>query len=408
MAAFRFRLNSGVPPLSIEDWRAKARRTVPDMAWSYIDGGADDMATLAANRSGFGRWRLRQRSLTGEARPDLSARIARTSLSLPLALAPVGAAGLAHWTGDIAAARAAESCGTRAALSTASSYSLEEVGEATRENHWFQLYPIGSRARMAELMKRAWLAGFDALFVTVDVPTRGNREDEARWTFTLPWTVTPPRALHMARHWKWVYQTLRHRRIASPHYLEMAAKEAAAENSGAAGPLSGLTDAVSSKESLARLMKADLDWDDVAWMRDQWTGPFYLKGILDPDDAAQAIDRIGADGVVVSNHGGRQLDHCLASIDALPAIAARIGDRADVYLDGGVRRGTDVIKALCLGAQGVFIGRPFVYGLAADGEDGVRSVLDIFRQELERDMILMGCGAIADLGRSWLIEGDAA
>lgn len=408
MSTFRFRLNSGVPPISVDDWRTKARNTVPDMAWSYLDGGSDDEVTLAANMSGFGRWRLRQRALTGQDKPDLTAPMAGAQLSMPLALAPVGATGLAHWTGDVAAARAAESCGTRAVLSTASSYSLEEVGEATEENHWFQLYPIGGRDRMAELMERARVAGFDALFVTVDVPVRGNREDEARWSFALPWTVTPSRAFHMLRHWRWVYQTLRHKRISSPHYLEVAAKVAAAERAKLPGVTAGLVEAAASKETLASLMQADLDWDDVAWMRNQWKGRFYLKGILDPDDAAQAVDRIGADGVVVSNHGGRQLDHCLATIDALPAIADRIGDRAEVYLDSGVRRGTDVIKALCLGADGVFVGRPFVYGLAADGENGVRSVLNIFREELKRNLIMMGCRSVAQLDRSWIVEGGGA
>jgi isopentenyl diphosphate isomerase/L-lactate dehydrogenase-like FMN-dependent dehydrogenase len=404
MTTFRFRLTSDVPPLCVEDWRALARRRVPDLAWSYLDGGAEDRVTLSANRSGFGNWRLRQKMLTGLVTPDLGTTIAGTALSLPVALAPVGATGLAHWTGDVAAARAAESCGTRATLSTASSYSLEEVGAATSENHWFQLYPLGGRERMAWLMNRARDAGFDALFVTVDVPVRGNREDEARWSFALPWTVTPRRALHMARHARWVWQALHHKRLSSPHYLEAAAL-AAADSARARGLTSGIADAVASKESLAALMKPDLDWDDIAWMRDTWKGRFYVKGLLDADDAARAVDAIGADGVVVSNHGGRQLDHTLASIDALPAIATRLGGRGDVYLDGGVRRGTDVVKALCLGARGVFIGRPFVYGLAAGGEQGVRSVLEIFRAEIARTLVLMGCPSVSQLDRSWLVEG---
>jgi L-lactate dehydrogenase (cytochrome)/(S)-mandelate dehydrogenase len=148
----------------------------------------------------------------------------------------------------------------------------------------------------------------------------------------------------------------------------------------------------------------ELDWDDVAFIRDNWNGPLYIKGILDADDAAMAVDKIGAEGVVVSNHGGRQLDRCLASIDALPAIVERIGDRAEVYLDGGVRRGTDVITALCLGAKGVFIGRPYLYGLICEGESGVRSVLEIFREEITRNLVLMGCPSVADLDRSWLVR----
>jgi L-lactate dehydrogenase (cytochrome)/(S)-mandelate dehydrogenase len=354
----------------------------------------------------FRAWRLRQRVLTGLSNPDLTAKIARTQVSMPVALAPVGAMGLGHYTGDAAAARAAEACGTRLVLSTASSYNLEEVGAATQENHWFQLYPIGGRERLAKLLDRARAAGFTALFVTVDVITLGNREGERRWNFVLPWTVTPRRALHMLPHWKWIYQTLKYKRIAASHYLDMA-KEVAEEAQPAKGRLGqGIADAVASREALASLMMGELDWDDIAFIRDRWKGPLYIKGILDPDDAALAVDKIGADGVVVSNHGGRQLDRSLASIDALPAIAERIGDRAEVYLDGGVRRGTDVITALCLGARGVFIGRPFLYGLICEGENGVRSVLEIFREEIKRNLILMGCPSVANLDRSWLIRAS--
>jgi L-lactate dehydrogenase (cytochrome)/(S)-mandelate dehydrogenase len=406
MASFKFRLNGGAQPISVEDWQKRAIRKLPDLALSYFEGGADDLTTMRENMSAFRNWRLRQRVLTGVSDPDMTATIAKTPVSMPVALAPVGAMGLGHYTGDRAASRAAESCGTRMVLSTASSYNLEEVGEATRENHFFQLYPIGGRERLAKLLDRAHAAGFTALFVTVDVMTIGNREGERRWNFVLPWTVTPGRALHMLPHWKWIYRTLKYKRIAAPHYLEMA-KEVAQEDQAAAGGFGkGIADAVASRETMAKLMMGDLTWEDIAFIRDRWKGPLYIKGILDPDDAAQAVDRIGADGVVVSNHGGRQLDRCLASVDALPPIVDRIGDRAEVYLDGGVRRGTDVITALCLGARGVFIGRPFLYGLISEGESGVRSVLEIFREEIKRNLILMGCPSVADLDHSWLIRAN--
>jgi isopentenyl diphosphate isomerase/L-lactate dehydrogenase-like FMN-dependent dehydrogenase len=393
MAAFRFRLRSEVPPISVADWRARARRRLPDMAWSYIEGGADDHVTLAENTASFRKHRLRMRSLTGTAAPKLACMIAGTEVSMPIALAPVGATGLAHWTGDIAAARAAEGAGTRAVLSTAASYLLEEVAQATEQNHWFQLYPIGGRQRILELMERARGAGYSALFVTVDIPTLGNREGERKWHFQLPWTVTPARALHLACHARWVYQALRYKRMAAVHFLETAQAQAAE---------SAIAAAANSSARLASQIQADLCWNDLQWMRDAWPGRFYVKGILDPDDAAQAIDAIGADGVVVSNHGGRQLDRSLASIDALPAIAQRIGTRAEVYLDGGVRRGTDVITAICLGAQGVFVGRPFVYGLAAAGQAGVLAVLDLLRDELSRGLTLMGCPSIQHLSNEWL------
>jgi len=406
MGPFRFRFGAGVPPLSVEDWRQRALRKLPDLALNYIEGGADDLTTRNENMEAFRAWRLRQRVLTGFSNPDLTTTIAGTEVSLPVALAPVGAMGVGHYAGDAAAARAAESCGTRLILSTASSYNLEEVGAATEENHFFQLYPIGGHERLAKLLDRARAAGFTALFVTVDVMTLGNREGERRWNFVLPWTVTPARALQLLPHWKWIYRTLKHKRIASSHYLEMA-REVEEEKRAAAGGLAqGLKDAVTSRETLASLMMNELDWDDIAFIRDRWSGPLYIKGILDPDDAALAVDRIGADGVVVSNHGGRQLDRALARIDALPAIAQRIGDRAEVYLDGGVRRGTDVITALCLGARGVFIGRPFLYGLICEGESGVRSVLEIFREEIKRNLILMGCPSVADLNLNWLFKSN--
>ncbi|MCB2078735.1 MAG: alpha-hydroxy-acid oxidizing protein [Novosphingobium sp.] len=401
MGSFRFRLDTGVDPVSVAEWRERARRRLPEVALTYIEGGADDLLTLSENTNAFRKWRLRMRSLTGVSAPDLSTTIAGTRVALPFGLAPIGASGLAHWTGDIAASRAAESCGTRAILSTAASYRLEEVAEATEQNHWFQLYPIGARERIAKLIERARAAGYTALFVTVDCTTLGNREGERRWNMTMPWTVTPARALHMLRHWRWVWQALHHKRIAAIHFLDEA-KEAA-EEARRATLTDSLNDAANSKERLFSLMQGDIGWDDVAWMREQWGGPFYIKGILDPDDAAYAVDTIGADGVVVSNHGGRQLDRCLATIDALPAIAARIGDRAEVYLDGGIRRGTDIITALCLGADAVFIGRAYLYGLAANGQEGVASVIRLLKEELERDMMLMGCGSVSELGRSWLL-----
>ncbi|MEW9853869.1 alpha-hydroxy acid oxidase [Novosphingobium sp. M1R2S20] len=397
MSAFRFHLRAPAPRVSVADWRNAARKRLPDMAWSYIEGGADDLVTVEENMRGFLEHRLRMRSLKGASAPAMSTIVAGTELSMPLALAPVGATGIAHWTGDIAAARAAEKSGIRAVLSTASSYLLEEVSRATEAAHWFQLYPIGGRARIAELMGRARAAGYTALFVTVDIPVLGNREGERKWHFQLPWSVTPARGLHLARHGRWVWEALRHKRMAAVHFLETTG-----ENSARTRPPGAMAAAANSSAALASQIQADLCWDDVKWMRDQWDGPFYVKGILDADDAAHAIDAIGAEGVVVSNHGGRQLDRCLASIHALPQVAARVGDRAEVLLDGGVRRGTDIITALCLGATAVLVGRSFLYGLAADGEAGVSSVLEIFREEIARALTLMGCSSTASLGLNWL------
>jgi len=402
--AFKLKLIDDASPVSVEAWRQLARRRLPDLAWSYIDGGADDLITLAENQNGFAHWRLRQRCLTGIKKPALAAVLAKDKLAFPVALAPTGAAGLCHWTADIASARAAERAGTRSVLSTASSYTLEEVAEATDENHWFQLYPFGNRDKVAGLMARAKSAGYTALFVTVDVPVLGNREGERLAGMTHPWTLTPTRVLNMLGHPRWLYKLIKHRRAAAVHYLERDKNAPANTLQNIRRAMTGAgDDAIASAEAQARYMQGDLHWSDLQWMREHWQGPLYVKGVLDPDDAQRAVDDIGVDGVVVSNHGGRQLDRTLSAIAALPAIVERIGNRADVYLDGGIRRGTDVITALALGAKGVFVGRPYLYGLAAKGEEGVFDVLQLLRNEIERDMILMGCADVALLDRSWLL-----
>lgn len=396
----RFRLKDDAPPVSIDAWRRRARRKLPDIAWNYIESAADDRVTATENETAFRKWRLRQRCLTGVDKPGLAATMAGERLALPVALAPTGTPGLTHWRAEVAAARAAERSGVRAVLSTASSYTLEEIAEATDTNHWFQLYPFADREKVGALIARAGQAGYSALFVTVDVPVVGNREAERLSGLTRPWTLTPPRVFSMLRRPAWLYNTLSRRRLAAVHYLERVAPPPPGLSRAIKG---AADDAALSAETQARYMQADLCWEDLAWMRDRWRGPLYIKGVLDPDDAARAVDEIGADGVVVSNHGGRQLDRTMAAVDALPAIAERIGGRAAVYLDGGVRRGTDVITALCLGARGVFIGRPWLYGLAAAGESGVVAVLDILSDEIRRALILMGCPDVESLDRSWLV-----
>jgi L-lactate dehydrogenase (cytochrome)/(S)-mandelate dehydrogenase len=396
--AYKLKLIDPAPPVSVEAWRKLARKRLPQLPWNYVDGGADDLVTVEENVQAFRRWRLRQRCLTGVRSPVLSTTMAREAVSMPVALAPTGAAGLSRSVGDVAATVAAEKAGTKAVLSTASSYTLEEVAEATEQNHWFQLYPFSNRERVGALIERARAAGYTAMFVTVDVPVVGKREGERTSGMTTPWTMTPGRIANMLSRPAWLLDTMRGRRLAAVHFLEERQRRAAMPRTlqGAAA------DAVASAEAQLRYMQGDLHWDDLAWMRDLWKGPLYVKGVLDPDDAEQAVDRIGVDGIVVSNHGGRQLDRTLASIDALPAIVERVGDRAEVYLDGGVRRGTDVITALCLGARGVFIGRPYLYGLAVAGERGVSEVLELFRSEIQTALVLMGCANVADLDRSWL------
>jgi isopentenyl diphosphate isomerase/L-lactate dehydrogenase-like FMN-dependent dehydrogenase len=398
---FKFKWKNTAPPVSVEGWRRLAKKRLPSMAWSYIESAGDDLITLRDNAAGFEAWRLRQRCLSGIRRPDLKATMARESVSMPVALAPTGMMGLSHWTADVAAARAAERAGTRAVISTASNYSVEEIADATEQKHWFQLYPWGDRERVGVLIKRASDAGYTAMFVTVDVPAVGNREAERTAGLAQPWTLTPRRIMDMARHPAWLFNLLYRRRIVLSHYLD---RDSVRGIKKLAGPGEK---AIAAAEAFGRYMQADLHWDDLAWIRARWRGPLYVKGILDPDDAARAVDNIGVEGIVVSNHGGRQLDRAPASIDALPAIIERVGNRAEVYLDSGIRRGTDVVIAICLGAKGVFIGRPYLYGLAGAGEQGVSAILDIFRSEIERTLLLMGCRSITALDRSWLLTGKS-
>ncbi|MFC5747241.1 alpha-hydroxy acid oxidase [Actinomadura rugatobispora] len=372
--------------LSIEDYRRAARRRLPAMVWNYIDGGADDLVTLRDNRSAFDRWSLVPGVLKGIEDHDTAATVAGIPLALPVLLAPTGASGMAHWRTDLLAAAVAERMGTRYVVSTASSWSLEEIAEAAREAHLFQLYPRAGTVT-SSLMRRAWSAGYRTMMVTVDVPVKGSREGERRTGMRgngLPPILTPRTALNFARHPRWTYDVVRHQRFGGYNFVEQT----------------GIAAAVESLHIQEReLMQSTLNWDDVAWMRDQWKGALYLKGILNPEDAEQAV-RLGFDGVVVSNHGGRQLDFAPASLDALPDVAAAVGGKAEVLLDGGVRRGSDVVKALALGASAVMIGRPYLYGVAVSGAAGVRHVLEILREEIVRTLTLMGVASVGDLDRS--------
>jgi L-lactate dehydrogenase (cytochrome)/(S)-mandelate dehydrogenase len=389
--AFKYQLTRKLKPVSIADWRLLARKALPEISWSYVDDGSEACRTRDENRAAFDDYHFRSLYLTGITAPKLARRFAGADLALPVALAPTGMTGLSHWSGDVACARAAEAAGTRYTLSTASSYSIEEVADATQENHWFQLYCFGDRQTVGGLIDRAQAAGYTALFLTVDVPVRGLRESETRSGMTIPPILTPATAWDYITHPKWTWGALKHRRLAPIHLTEMEQARA------------GESDIERAARAQARMMQTDLGWEDLAWMRDRWKGKLYVKGVLDPEDAARAVFNTGADGVVVSNHGGRQLDHALATLRALPAIRERIGDKGEVMLDGGIRRGSDIVKALCLGADGVFVGRPYVYGLAAAGEQGVKEVLSILREDLIRCMILMGCPDVAELNRSWLI-----
>ncbi len=386
VSGFDLRLRPVHRYVTVEDYRRAARARLPNFVWAYLDGGAEDLVTLRENRTGFSAWSLRSRVLTGKGKPDLSTTVVGKDIKFPVMLAPTGYTGLAHWEGELSAARAAEAAGTRVVLSTVSSWSIEEIAEATTDDQCFQLYPREGDLT-TRLMNRAWQAGYRTLFVTVDVPAVGLREGERRMGMSMPPSLTPSRMLNIACHPLWASRVLRHKRISGRNLVDTGR----------------LRDAVESLAIQTRhVVQSALSWDDFAWMRDQWKGRIYIKGILDPADADKAVS-LGADGVVVSNHGGRQLEYAVSSIAALPDVVAAVGSRAEVILDSGIRRGTDVIKALALGAKAVLIGRPYIYGLAVEGQLGVERVLEIFRSEIERTLLLMGVGSVRELDRSWLI-----
>lgn len=390
MEGIRIRARASRPLFTIEDYRARALRRLPAIATAYIESGADAGSTLRSNTTAFDAWTLRQRVLVGGAPAGLAVSVAGQELALPLMIAPTGLSGLCHPRGDLALAEGAERIGTRLVLSSAGSYTPEEVAAAAGVHHFFQLYAWrgsdrDARALTSSLIRRAKDAGFAALMLTVDTPTYGNRVTERHAGMGLPIELTPSRILDIARRPSWWAGVLRHRRVGLRTLRDAP----------------GIRGALFSAELFRELLHPELGWDDLAWIRDNWGGPLLIKGILDPEDADRAV-RLGADGIVVSNHGGRQLDGVTAALEALPAIVDRVGTRAEVLMDGGIRRGSDIVKALALGARAVMVGRPALYGLAAGGADGVAGALEILRSEVGRTLTLMGVPSLDVLDRSWI------
>lgn len=329
-----------VQPINVYDYEALARETMHPAAWAYLSAGSDDEATLGENRAAFGRLKLLPRVLRGVDSADLRTTVLGTQVETPIQVAPMGVHGLAHPEGECATARAAGSLGSLMAVSTVSSRSLEEISTSATGPLWFQLYVYRSRPFAERLVRRAERAGCRALVLTVDSPRWGRKERFLRVEQSLP--------PEMDR--------------------------------------SSLDDEDIPEEEF---QPAALTWEDLDWLRSLTDLPMVIKGLLHPEDAVIAVEH-GVAGILVSNHGGRQLDGVPASIEALPAVVEAVAGRAEVYLDGGIRRGTDVLKALALGARAVFVGRPVLWGLAAQGEAGARHVLQMLRNELEGAMVLAG------------------
>jgi isopentenyl diphosphate isomerase/L-lactate dehydrogenase-like FMN-dependent dehydrogenase len=308
-------------------------------------------------------------------------------------LCPTGLAGIVHPDGELAAALVAGRRGTISMLSSGSTYTIEEIAADAPQPPWLQLYPLRDRAFYGAIVDRAAAAGFPGLCLTVDVPLGGNRERDVKNGMTLPPTLTLSNMFDTLRRPGWLARTLRYRRI--------VAQALTNDNEGPPGLLFMFQKASYAAGQTLAALNPTVTWDDLAWLRERWKGPLAVKGILRPEDARQAVS-LGANAIVVSNHGGRQLDGVQPSIRALPAVVDEVGDRADVVVDGGIRRGSHAVKALCLGAKACMVGRPWLYGLAAGGTAGVNDVMDILDREIAVVLALLGQPRVRDLDRSYL------
>jgi isopentenyl diphosphate isomerase/L-lactate dehydrogenase-like FMN-dependent dehydrogenase len=363
---------------TIEELRTLARRTVPRPVFDYVDGAANDEVTYRRNRAAFERVALRPRALVDVSSIELATTVLGREVALPILAPPTGMTGLVHPDGEAAIARAAHAMGTIYTQSALSSLSIEEVHAAAPGPKWFQLYVLSDRGLAYEMLARAQAAGHEALVLTVDVAVAGVRDRDVRNGFSVPPRLTLRSLAQGVTHPRWSAGFVARPRI-SPGNVALTG-----------GP-------ASHAEFVNRQFDPTVTWDDLAVLREHWRGPLVIKGIMRADDASRAVEH-GVDGIIVSNHGGRQLDHAQATIEALPAIAEAVAGRAELYLDSGVRRGTDIIKALALGARAVLVGRPLVYGLGAAGEAGARRALELLRGELATALALAGYPRVSELG----------
>lgn len=374
--------------VNIADLRAMAERRLPRPVFDYIDGGAEDEITLRENRRAFEEVAFRPRHAQKVTDPDLRVRVLDHELSVPVILAPVGYLRIMHPAGEVAAARAAGEAGTLYILSTASGYRLEDVKAAATGPAWFQLYLTGGRDAAAAVIERARNAGFSALVITIDTYVAGMRERDVH-------NGTP--------------ELLGDNPLAKlsflPQLLARPGWLAAFLFDGGTHKLPNIIvpgeGPLPLRDVSTALIRNSFTWEDLPWIREIWPGPIVFKGVLTGDDARRCVDH-GAAAIVASNHGGRQLDSSPATLRVLPEIVDAVNGRAEVLLDGGIRRGADVIKAVCLGARAVLIGRAYAYGLGAAGEAGVRRAIEILRADLVRTLKLLGCTSIAGLDRSYL------
>ena len=374
----------------IADLQRIARRKVPKMFYEYADTGSWSEATYRANEADFQSILFRQRVLVDMENRSLESKMIGQTVKMPLALAPVGLTGMQHADGEILAVRAAAKFGVPYILSTMSICSIEDVAANSPDPFWFQLYVMRDREFMRDLIRRAKAAQCSALVLTADLQVLGQRHKDIKNGLSTPPKPTLMNLLNLATKPEWGLGMLNTRRRGFGN-IE--------------GHVKGVSDMSSLSAWTAEQFDPSLSWDDVARIKDEWGGKLIIKGIMEPEDAEAAV-KSGADAIVVSNHGGRQLDGALPSIEALPAIVDAVGkDNIEIYLDSGVRSGQDVIRSVAMGARGVFIGRPFLYGLGAMGEAGVTKALEVIRNEADLTMAFCGLRNIKDVNKSILVPG---
>jgi (S)-mandelate dehydrogenase len=378
--------------INVADIRRLARRRLPRTAFDFIGGGCDDELGLRENEAAFEAYQLLPRYLVDVSKFELATTLIGQEFALPVGIAPTGAAGIFRHDADCELARAGAAANVPFVMSANSNGSLEEAVAVAPEHTWFQLYGLKDSAITADKVRRAADAGIKALVLSVDVPVSANRERNRRNGFFLPFRVTPSVVFQAFMHPAWTMEHLRHGGLPPmKNYSPYAPQEA---------------DAAAVGKLFASLFPAPaLTWSLLDDVRRLWPRKLFVKGIMHPEDARRAVSA-GADGIMVSNHGARQLDRAPAPIDVLPAIRAAVGDRAEITLDGGVRRGSDIVTALCLGADAVFVGRPALYGAVVGGAAGVKKVLDILTFELEMVLGQMGCPRTADLGPQFIVTPD--
>lgn len=372
---------------SIEDLRRLAKRRVPRMFYDYADSGSWTESTYRANTSDFSRIGLRQKVACDMTNRTTAVDMIGQEMSMPVVLAPVGMTGMQHADGEILACRAAHDFGVQFTLSTMSVCSIETVADAVEKPFWFQLYVMKDRDFVGRLIDRAKAAECSALVLTLDLQILGQRHKDLKNGLSMPPKPSPAVVLDLATKWRWGLGMLR-----TPNKTF----------GNIVGHVKDVSDITSLMTWTAEMFDPSLSWDDVKWIKDRWGGKLILKGIIDAEDAVLAADS-GADALIVSNHGGRQLDGALSAIEALPAIVAAVGDRIEVHLDSGIRSGQDILKAQALGAKGTYIGRAFIYGLGALGQDGVRQALEILHKELDLSMAFCGHRDIREVGSEILI-----